>query len=65
MKDWIFALVIGFALDLLLGDPAWLYHPVCLIGKYISFAERKLRAKGGNLRKSAVFLTASSEALLA
>ena len=28
MKDRIFALVIGFALDLLLGDPAWLYHPV-------------------------------------
>jgi len=60
MSDWILALVIGFVLDLLLGDPEWLYHPVCLIGKYISFAEKKLRAKGGNLRKSAVFLTAST-----
>ena len=60
MGDWIVALVIGFALDLLLGDPEWLYHPVCVIGKYISFAEKKLRARGGNLRRSAVLLTAST-----
>ena len=60
MSDWILALVIGFALDLLLGDPEWLYHPVCLIGKYISFVGKKLRAKGGDLRKSAVFLTVST-----
>ena len=32
MSDWIWALIIGFVLDLLLGDPSWLYHPVCLIG---------------------------------
>lgn len=63
MSDWIVALSIGFVLDLLLGDPAWLYHPVCLIGKYISFAEKKLRARGRNLRKSAVFLTASTVVL--
>lgn len=63
MKDWIFALVIGFALDLLLGDPVWLYHPVCIIGKYISFTEKKLRARGGNLRRSAVFLTVSTVVL--
>jgi len=60
MNDWIVALLIGFVLDLLLGDPAWLYHPVCLIGKYISWMEKKLRARGGDLRKSAVFLTAST-----
>lgn len=60
MGDWIWALVIGFGLDLLLGDPEWLYHPVCIIGKYISFMEKKLRARGGNLRKSAVFLTTST-----
>ena len=60
MPDRILALVIGFALDLLLGDPAWLCHPVCIIGKYISFAEKKLRAGGGNLRRSAVLLTAST-----
>jgi len=60
MSDWILALAIGFVLDLMLGDPAWLYHPVCIIGKYISFMEQKLRARGGNLRRSAVFLTAST-----
>lgn len=60
MSDWIWALILGFVLDLLLGDPAWLYHPVCIIGKYISWMEKKLRRRGGNLRKSAVFLTAST-----
>ena len=60
MGDWIWALLIGFVLDLLLDDPEWLYHPVCIIGKYISFMERKLRKRGGDLRKSAVFLTAST-----
>lgn len=60
MPEHIMALSIGFLLDLWLGDPAWLYHPVCIIGKYISFAEKKLRARGGNLRRSAVILTAST-----
>ena len=63
MSDWILALVFGFVLDLLLGDPAWLYHPVCIIGKYISFMEKKLRTRGGDLRRSAVFLTASTVVL--
>ena len=60
MGDWILALLFGFVLDLMLGDPEWLYHPVCIIGKYISFMEKKLRRRGGNLRKSAVFLTVST-----
>ena len=60
MRFGILALIAGFLLDLLLGDPEWLYHPVRLIGKYISFAEKRLRAQGGNLRKSAVLLTAST-----
>ena len=54
------ALIAGYVLDLLLGDPEWLYHPVRLIGKYISFAEKHLRKRGGNLRISAVVLTAST-----
>ena len=60
MRFGIAALIAGFLLDLLLGDPEWLYHPVRLIGKYISFAEKHLRARGGNLRKSAVILTGST-----
>lgn len=38
------AVVLGFGLDLLLGDPRWLYHPVRLIGKLITVLERALRA---------------------
>ena len=60
MRFGIAALIAGFLLDLLLGDPEWLYHPVRLIGRYISFAEKRLRARGGDLRKSAVILTAST-----
>ncbi len=60
MSDRMLALIIGFVLDLLLGDPAWLVHPVCIIGKYIAFAEQRLRRRGGNLRRSAVLLTAST-----
>ena len=60
MRFGIAALIAGFLLDLLLGDPEWLYHPVRLIGKYISIAEKRLRARGGNLRKSAVLLTVST-----
>ena len=58
--DFYWALLAGCALDLLLGDPAWLYRPVCIIGKYISWCEKKLRARGGDLRRSAVLLTAST-----
>lgn len=37
------AVLCGLVLDLLLGDPRWLYHPVRIIGKGISFFERILR----------------------
>ena len=60
MRFGIAALIAGFLLDLLLGDPEWLYHPVRLIGKYISFAEKRLRSRSGDLRKKAVILTGST-----
>ena len=42
----LLAAVCGFALDLLLGDPAWLtpVHPVVLMGKAITALEKRLRA---------------------
>ena len=43
MKWSLCALVIGFAVDLLVGDPHSIPHPVVLIGKLISFLERALR----------------------
>ena len=35
----------GFVLDTLFGDPAWLPHPVVLMGKAISALEKRLRAR--------------------
>ena len=58
MRIWIAALIAGYLLDLALGDPEWLYHPVRLIGRLISLTEKSLRKRGGNLRRSAVILTA-------
>lgn len=60
MRFGIAALIAGFVLDLLLGDPEWLYHPVRLIGGLISRLEKRLRARGGNLRRSAVILTVTT-----
>lgn len=37
------AIIAGFILDLIFGDPHWLPHPICLIGNMIGFLERKLR----------------------
>ena len=68
MPAHILALLCGAALDLLIGDPEWFYHPVRVIGKYIAFAER--RARRGNpspqkLRRSAVWLGLSTVLLTA
>ncbi len=37
------ALMIGFALDLSFGDPHWMPHPICLIGKMIAGGETIMR----------------------
>ena len=47
------ACVAGFVLDFIFGDPVWLYHPVRLIGKWISFLEKLLRRKTGEKRQIA------------
>ena len=39
----IIALAAGFILDFLIGDPRWIYHPVCLIGKLIAALEQVIR----------------------
>lgn len=36
-------IALGFLMDQVLGDPHWLYHPVRLIGAYISFLEKGIR----------------------
>lgn len=56
----IAAMLAGLALDFCIGDPEGWPHPVIFIGKYISWMEKRLRARGGSLRASAVWLTAST-----
>lgn len=41
------ACVTGFILDFIFGDPAWIYHPVRIIGKGIELGERLLRRISG------------------
>ena len=36
--------LLSFLLDLLLGDPSWMPHPVVLMGKAITWAEPRLRS---------------------
>ena len=37
------AVFAGFVLDWILGDPKWLPHPICAVGRLISLAEKLLR----------------------
>jgi len=43
VKWSLFAVLIGFGIDLLIGDPRSIPHPVVWIGKLISWLEGKLR----------------------
>ena len=51
----IFALLAGWLGDLLLGDPAWLPHPVVGFGKLIAAGEKRWN-KGENRRRKGAFL---------
>ena len=42
MRYHSIAFLAGFLLDLCLGDPHWLYHPIRLIGAWIAWLEKKL-----------------------
>ena len=43
----IFAFIAGFVLDLLIGDPHFIPHPVRLIGSLISFFDKRLNCDAG------------------
>ena len=51
LNDLLFLspLLLGWLLDLVLGDPVWLPHPVVWFGKAIAFCEHRLNK--GNIRK--------------
>lgn len=43
MELSLLAVILGFVLDLIVGDPHWLYHPIRLVGHLISGLEKLLR----------------------
>ncbi|MBO4214809.1 MAG: cobalamin biosynthesis protein CobD [Bacteroidaceae bacterium] len=51
---FILSLLIGWVLDLLLGDPAWLPHPVVGFGKMISFGEKRFNKGSHRMLKGAL-----------
>ena len=48
------SLLIGWLLDLLLGDPSWLPHPIVGFGKIIAFGERHLNKGNHRMLKGAI-----------
>ncbi|MBR6194402.1 MAG: cobalamin biosynthesis protein CobD [Prevotella sp.] len=57
MNDWLLAvlpLLAGWLLDLALGDPQWLPHPIVWFGKAIAFCEHRLNKGSHRRAKGAV-----------
>lgn len=57
--EQIFILLLAWLLDLLIGDPAWLPHPIVYYGKWIGAGERHLNKNTHRLAKGAVFSVCS------
>jgi len=55
----IIVIVGAWLLDLLLGDPLWLPHPIVYMGKWISFCEHRLNHGRHRKLKGAIFAVAS------
>lgn len=61
--NFILKIWIAYLLDLVLGDPYWLPHPVRFIGKYITFIENRIyslknkRVYGGLLTFTVILTT--------
>lgn len=51
---WFCLIILGVVLDWLIGDPRWLPHPIVLMGKTISFLNKKLNQ--GNHKKAKGFV---------
>ena len=58
----LYALILGFFLDLIVGDPHWMPHPIVFIGKLIDVTEKAMRkifpktVLGENFAGAAVWL---------
>ena len=44
IKETLAAVGLGYLIDLLIGDPHWLYHPIRIVGNLISLLKKWLRA---------------------
>ena len=57
IPNWLInPLIVGFLLDLMLGDPRWLPHPIRWFGKIILFGESKLNNGNHRLLKGAILV---------
>lgn len=60
----IIAFIAGFVLDLLIGDPHFIPHPVRLIGSLISFLDKRLNSDAGyNRSKKEAVIGVNTEKL--
>ena len=58
MNDYLpLQIAIAFVLDILIGDPRWLPHPIRMIGKCIEYLEVILRKAFVSERLAGIFLT--------
>ena len=58
MDDYLtIQIAIAFVLDILIGDPRWLPHPVRIMGKCIEYLEILLRKVFRSERTAGIFLT--------
>ena len=66
MDSWmiyILPLLIGWLLDLILGDPSWLPHPIVGFGKMIAFGEHRLN-KGSHRKLKGALISLDNLYLL-
>ena len=58
MNDYLpLQIAIAFILDIMIGDPRWLPHPVRIIGRCIEYLEKVLRSVFVSERMAGIFLT--------
>ncbi len=53
---FIYPLICGYILDLIIGDPRWVPHPIRIFGKVIYYCEKTYN-KGRNKTRKGIFVT--------
>lgn len=55
MEYIVLSILFAYFIDLIVGDPYWFPHPVIYMGKYIAFAEEKIRRINASNRQMFFF----------